>query len=363
MNIKDYDYIKKVKVLEVAVNREHAFRRFNSDIKKSDFPPVVFLHGEEMYLIDWAAESLINRYVNPAAASVDLIKPADETCTVDYILESCNTFPLFSSRKVVWVKDFPLLKSDSAKGFSAADKDRLSAYLKNPSQQTLLIFSICMPGEKNSLAAELKKKAAVYDFDTLDRATFRGFIEKRFRAEGVQVNRDIVDFLVDETGYYNKESDYRLYNLVNDIKKIVALSGDSKITEDTISEVLNGDLNKFAFDFLDAAAGNKKDTAFEMLHSILTADSDIYKIIGLLVNHFELILEVKEFKEDGLNLTAMEKILKIHQFRIKKAMGFADKFTVQKLKNILCSLYEIDRSIKTGAMDGSMALELMVGRI
>ncbi len=55
--------------------------------------------------------------------------------------------------------------------------------------------------------------------------------------------------------------------------------------------------------------------------------------------------------------------MKIHEFRIKKAIQAADRFTKTKLKEILVQLYEIDRNIKTGVLEQNLALELLVGRI
>ena len=46
--------------------KEHAFRTFNADIKEGNFPPVMFMYGPEEYLTEWAAGSLLKRYVHPA---------------------------------------------------------------------------------------------------------------------------------------------------------------------------------------------------------------------------------------------------------------------------------------------------------
>ena len=89
----------------------------------------------------------------------------------------------------------------------------------------------------------------------------------------------------------------------------------------------------------------------------------MFNIIGVLANHFELMLEVKEFKEEGLGPAAITAKLKVHEFRVKKALAFAEKFTVEKLRSILSQLYETDRNIKTGALEQNLALELLVGRI
>ena len=169
--------------------------------------------------------------------------------------------------------------------------------------------------------------------------------------------------MLDETGYFNKETEYRIFNLENDIKKIIAYSDGKKVTEEDVSATLNGDMDTFVFNFLDAVSSNRKDTAFELLHNILTSGNEVFNIIGVLANHFELMLEVKEFKEEGLGPAAITSKLKVHEFRVKKAMAFAEKFNVEKLRSILSQLYEIDRNIKTGALEQNLALELLVGRI
>ena len=343
--------------------KEHAFKTFNNDLRADDFPAVLLMYGCEDYLVDWAANSLVKRFVNQAALTLDYVKLGDEMPGADGVLEACNTFSIFSERRVVWAKDFPALKAANPKGFTAADRDKLIDYVKNPNEGTLLILSAETLEEKSELVKELKKICRCYEFDKLDYGTLAGFAEKRFRAAGVQISRDTLRYLIDETGYFNKETEYRIFNLENDIKKVIAHSDGMVVREEDVSATLNGDMDTFVFNFLDAVSSNMKEQAFGLLHNILASGTDVFSIVGLLVNHFELVLEVKEFKQDGMNLTQITSAMKMHEFRVKKAMAFADKFTVEKLKSILSQLYEIDRNIKTGVLEQNLALELLVGRI
>lgn len=343
--------------------KEHAYKKFGADLKNNDFSPVLFLYGIEQYLTEWAANSLVKKYVNPGAFAFDFVKIDDENAEVGMILEACDTFPMFSEKRVVWVRNHALLKSANPKGFTASDKERLLSYAASPNEGTLLILSCEQPEDKSDVVKGLKKTAQCYNFDKLDYAQLAAFAEKRFRSAGVQIKRDMLRYLIDETGYFNKETEYRIFNLENDIKKIIDHSDGLQICREDISETLNGDMDTFVFNFLDAAANKKKEAAFLLMHNILNAGSDVFAVTGLLVSQFELILEVKEFKEDGAVAAEIVKIMKIHEFRVKKAMAFADKFTKQKLKEILCRLYEIDRNIKTGVLEQNLALELLVGRI
>ena len=343
--------------------KEHAFRVFSRDLKQDDFPPILFFYGTEDFLIHWSADSLKKKYVMPGAETVDYVKLSEDTQTVDQILEACNTFSMFSPRRVIWVKDYAPLCGSNVKGFGASELAKLSDYIDSPNDGAILIFSSEEIDEKSALVKKLKKEAKVYDFCKLDRTQLLGFTEKRFKAAGVQISRELLQYLLDETGYFHKETEYRISTLANDIQKVIAHSRGGIVTEADIAQSVNGDLDTFVFNFLDYISMGRKDMAFSLLHNILTAGSDVYAVTGLLVNHFELMLEIKELKNAGMHAGEIAKTLKVHEFRVKKTMGFCEKFTIEKLKSILIQLYEIDRNIKTGALEPELALELLVGRI
>ena len=169
--------------------------------------------------------------------------------------------------------------------------------------------------------------------------------------------------LIEATGYFNKESDYRLFNFENDIQKVIAHSDGSKVTEQDIERTVSGDLDTFVFDMLDGISSNQKDKAFQILYNMLHSGSDPFSIIGAIVSQFELMLSVRQLREDGLDLSAMHKKLGGSEYRIKKLIPYANKYSVEKLKHTLSGIYEVDRNIKTGLLDGQLALEMFIASI
>lgn len=341
---------------------EHAFQTFHKDLKTAVFPNIIFMCGEEEYLIEWAAKSLADKFVDKSMRDMDFVK-ASETEEVDELIGLCDTFSIFSEKRIIWAKDYlPLIKKN-AKGFGEKELEKITRYIENPNPQSILIFSASMAEDSCPLTKLLKKQCKTYTFDRLDRPQLNGFVEKRFKAAGVSIERSVLKYLIDETGYFNRETEYTIYNLENDIKKIIAYNETGQISVDDIESTLKGDLDKFAFDFLDAVTTNRKDVAFRMLSNILGSGGEAYSVLGLLVNQFELMLEVKELSEETRDTQFMADTLKVNLYRVKKALTFADKFNKNKLQSILSQLYEIDRNIKTGMMEQNLALELLIGRI
>ncbi len=342
---------------------EHAFQVFHRNLKDGDFTPVIFMFGEEDYLINWAADSLADKYVDRSSVMSDFLR-MDEIENVSELIEACDTFSIFSAKRIIWARNFPPLLKKNAKGYGKDALDSLKAYINEPNPQTILILSCTDADDSIPLVKELKKTVRTYDFCQLDRPQLIAFARKRFTAAGTEISDRVLRYFIDETGYFNKETSYRLYNLINDIEKLAAYSAGAPIREEDIDQTLKGDLDKFAFDFLDAVTSGKKDRAFRLFHNIMnTDDEDFYKIYGLIVSQFELMLEARELSDEAISLEKIASMVRVNPYRLKKAMGFADRTGAAKLKEILSYLYEIDRNIKTGNMDGELAIQLMIGRI
>ena len=144
---------------------------------------------------------------------------------------------------------------------------------------------------------------------------------------------------------------------------MIAYSEGEEILLSDVLATVSGNLETSVFAMLDAISIGRKNEAYLLLNSLLSSGENLYMILSLIASQFEIILEVKELKEEGKNLSEIQSILQIHEFRIKKAMSFADRYSVKSLKQILIKVYEIDKSIKTGLLEQSFALELFIAQI
>ncbi len=352
------------------VKQDSAFREFSHNLKEGGEGDVIFLFGEEEFLIEWAAGEIIKKYINEASSTLDCDKPEDDALNVDAIIASAETFPMLSEKRVVWVKDFPPLTKRNCAGFGENELKKIENYILSPNKNAVVIFSSAevksdsgKRGEKKTeLCSLLQKKASAYDFCRLDGEALKGFINKRVKSAGKSISSGAMRYLIDASGYNNKDSEYRLFNLENDLKKIIALSGEN-ISEKDISSAVLGDMDTYIFDFLDRVSAGRKDEAYRLMHNMLRGGSDVFEILANLVGQFELMTEVKELKESGFGLSDITKETGVHEFRIKKALAASDRFSLEKLKEILLGLYDTDINIKKGDIQGDIALELLIGRI
>ena len=348
--------------------KEHAFVTIGRDMKEGRIPPLVLLCGSEEYLIEWYADALIRKYVSEACRAIDLVTLEGEQATIDNIIEGLETLSLMSERKVVLLPDFAPAAGKEMKGFSQADIKTLTEYLADIPEGSMLIMTAADQKEgkvkKGKVRTAVEKYGKVYDFQPLRDGQLRSFIEKRFRSAGKSFSNSVVALIMSESGYGNKAVDYGLYNLENDLRKIIAHSGKAvEITVDDVRGIISVSPENNVFAMLDAIGRNRKDEAFRLLHNLLDSGTPVYNLLRLITGQLELILSVKEMKDEGKTLVHMQKTLGVHQFRVKKAMAVTGLYSMEDLRKALSAAYEVDENIKTGLMDDDLALEYFIARL
>ncbi len=365
------NYKEKKKKESEKKESEHAFVTIEKDLKSGKIPNVVLLCGSEEYLIEWYARVLTKRFVSDVCRALDLVQLEGENLSLERITEGLETVSLMSERKVVFLPDFLPAAGKFVREFTESDGDALAAYLPQIAEGSMLLMCTADQNEKKTnekkpnkmvIRKAVEKCGKVYDFQPLKDKQLRGFIEKRLRASGKSYRPSVVSAIIAGSGYGNKAIDYDLYNLDNDLKKIIAYSGD-EITAADAGDVISINPENNVFAMLDAIGRNRKDEALRLLHNLLESGTPAFKILYMITGQLELILSIKEMKENGMNLTQIQEKLKMHQFRVKKAAAVCGNCSVGYLKSILSEAYQVDEHIKTGLFSGQMALEYFIARL
>ena len=369
---------------------EKGYRDFLKDLKDGALPGVVLLYGKENFLIDWAARAIKDRFVNKATEVMDY-EVLDSEADAGTLLASFATFPMMSERRVVIARDIPPISSTKPRGFSSDDIDRLTEFVEQSAAKkddepslsllgggnmggalggsqgspTIVVFCSDEIDGRGKLVKAIKKYGSAYEFDTLSEEELEAFAAKRFHAAGLKISRREMSFLIRETGYNNKESEYRLANFDNDIKKIIACCDGGAVTQEAIAATVIGDGDTFIFDLLDGISGNDKKRAFEILGNRLAKDQyEAMQITGSIVSQLELMLEVREINaRTGMNSSGISKELGQNEFRVRKALGYANRYSVEKLRSMLENAYDVNKNIVNGLMEPRLALEMFIAGI
>jgi DNA polymerase III subunit delta len=335
--------------------KEHAFVTIGRDMKEEGHPNLLLLCGEETYLVKWALDLIVSKTVNPAALMMDYTMLDGKDVAWDDILNQCETMPMLSAKRVVAVSDFS----------PAQPKEMMDELLHLPNH-TLLIFLQNGPidrTKKTGLAPLIAATGKVYEFESLEESQLKAFIHKRLKKAGVGIKPSVLSFLITSSGYGERDSTYNLYQLENDLTKMIAHHTGDELTLDDMKACLSETIETNTFAMLDAIAKNRKDEAFRLLHDMIRSGENAYRLLSTIASQMELMLCVKELRQEGRSPVEIKSELKVHELRIKKALAFSEKFSIGELKGILLNIYRVDSQIKTGMLESEMALEMMIAEI
>ena len=333
-----------------------AFKDFANDLKKGITGDVLFFYGAEDYLMDWAVEQIIGKYVDESWRSIDVRFLEGDKANAFDLMGEARAFSMFSERRVVIVRNyFPLYRKTADAG-----ADELLKFAAQRQDSSVLIFVLesRYSGDLTAYGKKLAKACSSYEFAKLDKVDLKAFINKRVHAGDKMIARRELDYLIDLSGYYNKESEYDLCRLDADLFKIVNAASGNDIDSAIIEELLLGESDRFVFNLVDAVCRGDRTTAFEIAETIIREEDGAMQVLALLTKQFEIMYDALELSREGYSIAQMAKMTGTNEFRFKKAYQAAGAYSTGRIKELLISLYNTDRDIKRGDIDRDVALEL-----
>ncbi|GAB1476606.1 DNA polymerase III subunit delta [Bacillota bacterium] len=361
-------------------NQEHAYKRIQRDIKSGDLKNLLFFYGEEEYLINWALDEIVNRYIDPGVGTLNRTSFNWKSTSVEELIEECETLPMFAEKRVVIIEGFKAGEEKSKEDQEPADtaeaeESAEEEVVDDKKQKDLIRYAEMLPDScfliLTSQSADKRRKiyktinslGACYEFSRLDEPDVRSLIKKRLAKSGKTAEANVIRRIIEMSGYLDKQSNYKLYNLENDIKKLVAHSVGNEILITDLNETLSRNTEAYVFDMIDAISQNRKGDALSLLHSLINSGEVWQKLLALICSSYEVLLIVKEMKEDGFGLGEIFKKTGIHEYRIKIASGISGRYSSRQLRHILCSCFTADKNIKFGLLDEKLAIEMLIACI
>ncbi len=111
-----------------------SYQQIIQDIEKGKFAPVYFLAGEESFFIDEIEKAILKHAFQPGEEDFNLdIAYGKDISGISEILNICQQYPVFASRRVVVVRE--------AQHLSRKDQwEPLANYVKQPMDSTVLVI-------------------------------------------------------------------------------------------------------------------------------------------------------------------------------------------------------------------------------
>lgn len=341
-----------------------SYRQLTSDIKNNSIKKVYLIYGSETYLIDKGWENLRNSVVT-SFPELNYTLLDGEEIKASEVTAACETFPFGSERRLVVVRDLKLLKSTRAEGEqNSVTGGEVQCFVEavNSIPDTSCLVFVCYGSidKRKKLVNEIKKHGAVYEFDRVEREELAAWIRNVLGKNGKKIAPRERDYLINSTGYLDKNANKTMYDIENLLNKLASFMGSAENVEPGhIEAVLPRSIENDIFKLINACSEKNVDRSLRVYSDLLLEGESSLGILALLTKQIKNMIEVSELYERKYDSSSMSKKLKIHEYTVKLCIKYSAAIKRTILQSAFHKCVETEMNIKSGKMGERLALEML----
>lgn len=316
---------------------------------------VKLFHGKIAYLsMALAMQYLDGRTTSLSKQNLPFDKRTIDASTtpIETIMNEIETPSFFFSHKVIFLKRSSLSR----------DKEILFQCIlqhATPKRQNepldLVLWEDYRLASNLRIVKALDKEKCIIESPDLNKRSFKTWAKDKVSSAGLKMSDDTL-FLLAERSNYNPES------FVGELSKL-SLTGKGILTEDDIERYCPDTLEHTVWQLIDAVNDNDTKTAEKHLESILCHGNEPHYLLLMLSRNIRLILLTKILMSQNCNIYQIAKKIKAPPFTIASIQKNAHEMSLERISTLYDKLTNIDYSEKTGQLDISLALHILISVI
>ncbi|MBI5323996.1 MAG: DNA polymerase III subunit delta [Ignavibacteriae bacterium] len=354
---------------------------FEQLLASNDFPPIIFLFGEEEFLLEEAYTKLINRLCPDENSRYDLeildFEESKSSAAVENLIRSCNSLPFISPRRVVVVKRFENAFSGRLSAKSE-EYERLSKYLNNPQKTTCLIirsqdeklkgFSSAKSGKGKDKLDKLIKDAKFpynilldkhtwFEFPKVYESELSSWVNRRFKEIGKKIEPNAVEMLI-------SQSNPNLRDINNEIEKILLyIDEKEEITLDDVTFIVGSSRVYNIFELQKAIGKRKMGESLMIVENMLANERQEMLIMTMLTRYFIALWKLIEESGKTNNNYQLAGKVGINPYFVSEYLHALTFYSPNEIENAFLLLCETDEKLKSTSTDSLYLIQNMLVRI
>ncbi len=278
---------------------------------------------------------------------------------------ACDAVPFMGDVRLVVVSDLvtALAPGKPGRKRTAAPANEglwreLNEYLPQLPGSTRLVLneSKALPDGHPLLRLAESCGAHVRAFAVPEGDALQEWIRRRAGGKGVAIAPAAAALLATYVGPHLRLLDQELEKLA------VYLGGEGTIGREDVERLVSAVQEANVFHMVDALGSRKGRRALQLLYRLLDDGAAPLYLLTMMARQFRLLLMARELDAKGVPPADMARQMEVQSFIARKCLQQALNYRLEDLRAIMPELLDIDVGIKTGRLDGPLALDLFVVR-
>ena len=324
------------------------------------------LIGADDYSVRRALEDIRKAIGDPAAVMSNTTVFDGRTVTPEQLRNACETVPFLADKRLVVVEGLldkyePSRKNGRKKPSRPVDRSeeikKIVDIARGVPPFTELVFIGGDVRNANPLLREFLSFTGARRFPVMNQFELKQWVERRVKGSGGSISPQAVSTLVRFVGG-------DLWSLANEVDKLALYAAGRRIEEADVKSVVSFVREESVFTLVDAVLESRGAIAQESLQQLFRQGESPVQLLTMIARQLRIIFLVKEMRAGGKSRAEIQAKLGLtSDFLVRKAWEQADRYTANRLRELYRRLLETDVSIKTGKMEGEIALDILVAEL
>jgi DNA polymerase-3 subunit delta len=290
--------------------------------------PVYLLTGTDRPKIARALRRLRTRFGDESVEQL-----AADTASGADAVAACNALGLFGAEG-----GGRLILVEGVERWKKADVDAVEGYLADPVPGAVLTLLALEAPRSDALGKVVARVGKVLAFDAPKPRDLPGWVRRQFEVQGASADQDAARALVEIVGD-------DLSTLATEADKITTWAAGRPITRADVEALATPARETTAWAITDAW-GDRDLPALLAAAEAELHNRDAFSISTRLTAHVGLVRSVRLLANDGVPAREIAKRLRVHEFRVRKALAHAERYTEDELDAAVVRLATLDAAIK-----------------
>lgn len=321
-------------------------------------PTYYIFHGDDEFTRKAEVRTMRARMGTDSEADLNIRVIDGTQGTVADVLSDARSMPFLSDKRLIIVDGMLTWLTRKGAGKEArADLDRLVAALPILPEWARVVFVEPVKlSDSHPVLKLLQADTHGYEkeFKAPQPKEMAGWIARRVVQYDTTIEPRAAVLLAEMVG-----PDYRAAD--SEIDKLAVYVGSERAINDAdVLLLVSSTAESTMFQLVDQMGTRRGREAAATLHRLLDTRQEPLAILGMVNRQFRLLLQAKSFLEDGGDARELAKALGAAPFVVQKLTEQLRYYTAEQLEAVYRSLLDTDWKIKTGQIDGVLALDLLV---